>query len=154
MAPLNTSYNKLAWWLKKEYGVSLKWAMKTAYCLRKVADNPEHLKYKPGSPLLVAWDPANVLKFIHVLRCQSRQSSDAEKAKELVQSAEKLYSRYMSLGGVGVEQVSSTMDGEAMYWASKFYVDSFAAKERYPGCAYIKLELPYGESVTTPWFNH
>lgn len=151
---LSTEHNKLAWWLIKEYDVPRSWAMRTAYCLCTADVPADTIRFKPGSPLLTSWDPANVLKFIHLVRCQSRQASCKEQVSKLTENANKLYSRYMAFTGVGIGQVSRSMGGEAVYWASKFYVDSLAAKEKNPECKYIKVALPHGDSVTTPWFNH
>lgn len=149
---LSSEYNKLAWWLIKEYGLSRKWAMKIAYCLRDLDIDPELLKYKPGSPLLPVWDPTNVMEVVCIMRSQARGCSDEERSRTLSLFCDLVYTRYRSLSGVGAVLISRFGGGEVMYWATTLYVKSLAAKEK-SDSKYIVLDLPEGESITNPWFH-
>ena len=149
---LSSEYNKLAWWLIKEYGLSRKWAMKIAYCLRDLAIEPELLKHKPGSPLLPVWDPSNVMKLVCIMRSQSRECSDEDRAKSLSTFCELVYSRYRALSGIGAVLISRFGGGEVLYWAVYLYVKTLTAKEK-SGSKYIALDLPEGESISNFWFH-
>ncbi|MAH48147.1 hypothetical protein CMI37_20150 [Candidatus Pacearchaeota archaeon] len=150
---LSSEYNRLAWWLIKEYGVARKWAMKSAYYLRYIDIPPSRLRAKPGSVMLATWDPSNVLKLICLIRNQANLVDDSEREEELVACSDALYNRYRALDGVGTRLVSKFLDGELIYWATKFYVDSLTAKEKSPDHKFLSLDLPHGQSVTTRWLG-
>jgi hypothetical protein len=150
---LSSDYNSLAWWLIKEYGLSRKWAMKIAYCLRKIDIEPELLRYKPGSPLLPIWDPSNVMKVVCIMRSQTRECPDKERSGSLSVFCDLVYSKYRALGGIGAVLISKFGGGEVLYWATRLYVESLTAKEKSTS-KYVILDLPEGESVSNTWFNH
>jgi hypothetical protein len=145
-------YNTLAWWLIKQYGLTRKWAMKIAYLLIGLGKGPGIYKYKPGSPLLTIWDPANVMKVICIMRSQIRRLPEGDKSSSLTLFCDLVYSKYRSLQGVGAEFISRFGEGEVLYWATVLYVESLAAKEK-GGLRYIALDLPEGESISNPWFH-
>ena len=149
---LSSEYNKLAWWLIKEYGLSRKWAMKIAYCLRDLDIDPEQLKHKPGSPLLPVWDPANVMWVVTIMRSQARECLDSDRSKSISLFCDRVYSKYRSLGGVGAYMVSQFGGGEILYWATTLYVETLSAKER-NNSKYVVLDLPEGESIVNAWFR-
>lgn len=149
---LSGEYNKLAWWLIREYGVSRKWAMKIAYCLRNLGVQPELLKYKPGSPLLPVWDPANVMWIVTIMRSQARECPDPDRSRAISLFCDSVYSKYRSLAGVGASLVSQFEEGEVLYWATYLYVESIGAKQTGTS-KYIALDLPHGESISNAWFR-
>ena len=149
---LSSEYNRLAWWLIKEYGLGKKWAMKIAYCLRALDMEPDLHKCKLGSPLLPVWEPANVMNIVCVMRSQARGCLDEERSGSLASFCDLVYSKYRSLRGVGAVLISRFGGGEALYWATYLYVKSLAAKEK-RGTKYIVLDLPGGESISNTWFR-
>ena len=127
---LSSDYNRLAWAIRKKYDIPIKWAMKSAYCLRELDDDtPELWLTKPRSPLYRIWDPANVMKLLCVLRSQANLGKDSNRSRELNRAASLIYDKYSSLEGVGCEFISTLLDGELVYWATKYYVDSCTAKK-------------------------
>jgi len=96
------------------------------------------------------------MKLVCVLRSQARQAEDTSRANDLNEAATKIYDKYCSLEGVGCEFVSSLLDGELVYWATKYYVDSFIAKKRgWREESYsLAIEFSEGDSYTTFWFDH
>lgn len=154
---LSSEYNKLAWGIRRKYGIPLKWAMKAAYCLRDMhIDNPTRWLTKPSSPLTRVWDPANVMQLVCVLRSQARQADDPDRSNALNEAATYIYDHYRSLKGIGCEFVSSLLDGELVYWATKYYVDSFIAKKRgwREESSNLAIEFSEGDSYITFWFDH
>lgn len=154
---LSTDYNKLAWGIRKKYHIPLKWAMKTAYCLRNIPiENPTRWLTKPSSPLSRTWDPANVMKIICVLRSQADQAVDIKRGYALNKAATDLYDRYRSLEGLGCEYVSTLLEGELVYWAAKYYVTSFISKKRNPEkeANSLAIEFSEGNSYTSYWFDY
>lgn len=154
---LSSEYNKLAWGIRRKYGIPLKWAMKAAYCLRDMhIDNPTRWLTKPSSPLARVWDPANVMKLVCVLRSQARQADDPDRGDALNEAATYIYDHYRALKGIGCEFVSSLLDGELVYWATKYYVDSFIAKKRgwAEESSSLAIEFSEGDSYTTFWFDY
>ena len=154
---LSSEYNKLAWAIRKKYGISLKWAMKAAYCLREMnIDNPVRWLTKPSSPLSRIWDPANVMKIVCLLRSQARQANSATRSKALYDAASHIYEQYKALKGIGCEFVSDLLDGELVYWATKYYVDSFKAKKRgwKEESNNLAIEFSEGDSYTSFWFDY
>lgn len=154
---LSSGYNKLAWGICKKYGVPLKWAMKSAYALRALDINDPMLWLtKPQSPLSRVWDPANVMKLVAVLRSQARQAEDAGRAEDLNNAATSIYDKYCALEGVGCEFVSSLLDGELIYWATKYYADSLIAKKMgwAEESSSLAIEFTEGDSYTTFWFDY
>ena len=154
---LSSEYNKLAWAIRKKYGISLKWAMKAAYCLREMnIDNPVRWLTKPSSPLSRVWDPANAMKLVCVLRSQAGKAEDTARATELNEAATKIYDKYCALEGVGCEFIASLLGGELVYWATKYYVDSFIAKKRgwKEESNNLAIEFSEGDSYTTFWFDY
>lgn len=154
---LSANYNKLAWAIKAKFGITLKWAMKTAYCLRELdIENPLFWMSKPSSPLSRVWDPSNVMKLVVVLRSQARLAEDLRRADELNDAATMIYDKYCALDGVGCEFVSSLLDGELVYWATKYYVDSLIAKKMgwAEESSSLAIEFTEGDSYTTFWFDY
>jgi len=154
---LSSEYNKLAWGIRRKYDIPLKWAMKSAYCLRDMhIDNPTRWLTKPSSPLTRVWDPANAMKLVCVLRSQARQAEDTSRANDLNEAATKIYDKYCCLEGVGCEFIADLLDGELVYWATKYYVDSFIAKKRgwREESSSLAIEFSEGDSYTTFWFDH
>lgn len=154
---LSSKYNKLAWAITRKYGIALKWAMKSAYCLRELGlEDPLLWVSKPTSPLSSVWDPANAMKLVCVLRSQARQAEDTSRATELNEAAASIYDKYCSLEGVGCEFVSNLLDGELVYWATKYYVDSFIAKKMgwAEESSSLAIEFSEGDSYTTFWFDY
>lgn len=154
---LSSEYNKLAWAIRKKYGISLKWAMKAAYCLREMnIDNPTRWLTKPSSPLARVWDPANVMKLVCVIRSQARQADDPSRSDVLNEAASYIYDRYRALKGIGCEFIADLLDGELVYWATKYYVDSFIAKKRgwREESSSLAIEFSEGDSYTTFWFDY
>lgn len=154
---LSSDYNKLAWAITRKYSIPLKWAMKSAYCLRDLGlEDPLLWMYKPTSPLSSVWDPANVMKLVAVLRSQARLSEDYSRTQELDEAATSIYDKYCALEGVGCEFVSSLLDGELVYWATKYYVDSLVAKKmRWADeSSSVAIEFTEGDSYTTFWFDY
>ena len=130
---LSSEYNKLAWAIRKQYSIPLKWAMKAAYCIRQLdVDSPLRMISKPNSPLARVWDPANVMKLICVLRSQSDLADHDSRREELRNTASHIYEHYKSLKGIGCDFISDLLDGELVYWATKYYVDSIVAKKEKP----------------------
>ena len=154
---LSSDYNKLAWSITRKYNIPLKWAMKSAYCLRELElDSPELWITKPTGPLSSTWDPANVMKLVSVLRSQARLAASSIRADSLNEAATLIYDKYCALEGVGCEFVASLLDGELVYWATRYYVDSLIAKkmgwaEESPS---VTIELPEGDSYNTLWFDY
>jgi hypothetical protein len=154
---LSSDYNKLAWGIRRKYGIPLKWAMKSAYTLRELG-SPEPMLWlsKPIGPLSRVWDPANVMKLVAVLRSQSRLAEDTTRELDLNNAATSLYDRYCSLEGVGCELVAKLLDGELVYWATKYYVDSLIAKKRRGSeeSSTVAINFSEGNSYTTFWFDY
>ena len=154
---LSSEYNKLAWAIRKKYDIPLKWAMKSAYCLRDMGkDNPELWLTKPRSPLYRIWDPANVMKLICVIRSQANLCKGSNRSKELNHTASLIYDKYASLEGIGCEFIATLLDGELVYWATKYYVDSHAAKKNGEDLTSrtLAIDLGEGDSYTTFWFDY
>lgn len=154
---LSSEYNKLAWSILRQYSIPLKWAMKTAYCLRELPiDNPRLWLTKPGSPLASIWDPANVMKLVSVLRSQARLANSGTRREDLDNAATDIYDKYCQLEGVGCEFMASLLDGELIYWATKYYVDSIISKKNNlsEGTNILAIELSEGTSYPTPWFDY
>ena len=154
---LSSDYNKLAWGIKKTYNIPLKWAMKSAYYICKSdLDTNQNWLAKPTSPLARVWDPANVMKIICVLRSQADQATEVSRRIELANAASYLYEHYSSLKGIGCELISDLLDGELVYWATKYYVDSFEAKKNITSEKphSIAIEFSEGTSYTTFWFDY
>ena len=154
---LSSEYNKLAWCIRKTYGIPLKWAMKSAYCLRDLElDNPSRWLSKPVGPLARVWDPANVMKLICVLRSQSDLAENNARRDDLSRAASDIYERYRSLHGIGCEFISNILEGELVYWATKYYVDSFKAKKNSTTekSHSIAIDFSEGTSYTTYWFDY
>ena len=154
---LSSEYNKLAWGIHRAYGIPLKWAMKSAYCLRNThTANPMRWLTKPNSPLSRVWDPANAMKLVAILRSQALQAKNKERCEKLNDAATRIYDRYRSLRGVGCEFVADILDGELIYWATKYFVDSLIAKKI--GWAEesnkLAIEFSEGDSYTTFWFDY
>lgn len=154
---LSSEYNKLAWQIRRRYGVSLKWAMKSAYCLREMGiDKPERWLTKPSSPLAHDWEPSNVMKLVSVIRSQARQAESITRREELNSVADKLYSRYTSSLGIGCDYASQFLDGELVYWATKYYVESWrgATMGWREESNYLAIEFSEGDSYTTFWYDY
>ena len=154
---LSSEYNKLAWGIRRKYNIPLKWAMKAAYCLRDMhIDNPSRWLTKPSSPLTRVWDPANVMKLVCVLRSQARQATNPDRSNALNEAATNIYDHYRLLNGIGCEFIADLLDGELVYWATKYYVASFEAKKNAPlkNPHSIAIELSEGTSYTTYWFDY
>lgn len=154
---LSSDYNKLAWAIARKYGVPLKWAMKSAYCLRDLnIEEPLLWMTIPTSPLSSIWDPANVMKLVSVLRSQARLAPDTSRSQNLDEAATLIYDKYCSLEGVGCEFVSGLLDGELVYWATKYYVDSLIAKKMgwAEESSSVAIEFTEGDSYTTFWFDY
>ena len=154
---LTTDYNKLAWGIRRRYNIPLKWAMKSAYTLRELeVKEPLLWLSKPSSPLAPIWDPANAMKMVAVLRSQARLSDCALRSAELNDAADVIYDRYGSLEGIGCEFVSGLLDGELVYWATKYYVDSLIAKKMgwAEESSSLAIEFTEGDSYTTFWFDY
>ena len=154
---LSSDYNKLAWAITRKYGVPLKWAMKASYCLRELdIEDPLLWISKPSSPLSSVWDPSNVMKLVAVLRSQARLAEDLGRADDLNEAATMIYDKYCALDGVGCEFVSSLLDGELVYWATKYYVDSLIAKKMgwAEESSSVAIEFTEGDSYTTFWFDY
>ena len=154
---LSSDYNKLAWAIQKTYNIPIKWAMKSAYCLRYIElDNPERWLSKPVGPLARVWDPANVMKLICVLRSQADLADNSTRRESLSNAASHIYDHYRSLRGIGCEFISDLLDGELVYWATKYYVDSFKAKKNSvtEKSHSIAIDFSEGTSYTTYWFDY
>jgi hypothetical protein len=154
---LSADYNKLAWAIVRKYDIPLKWAMKSAYCLRDLElKEPMLWMTRPSSPLAEVWDPANAMMLVSVLRSQARLSPSRERSSMLHLAATDIYDKYSSLEGVGSEFVSKLLDGELVYWATKYYVDSLIAKKRgwSEESRGLAIEFSEGESYTTFWFDY
>lgn len=146
---LSANYNKLAWAIKAKYGITLKWAMKTAYCIRDLGlEEPELVLSLPESSLAAIWDPANVMKMISLIRSQARLSSCSERSEELDAIADTLYDRYSALEGIGCRFISQFLEGELVYWATKYYVTSLEAKKRDPKIRSYSID-PQGDGESS-----
>lgn len=153
---LSSEFNRLAWAVRKKYGTSLKWAMKIAYCLREITtDDAKLWLTKTKSPLRTNWNPTNVMFFVTILRALARKSSDPGFRKEVDSVASDLYHEYSSLRGVGAKKVSTYREGELLYWATLYFVESFIAKKMVDKdndqSYYVTLELPEGLVTTRLW---
>lgn len=154
---LSSEYNKLAWAITRKYNIPLKWAMKSAYCLRDLEhEDPMLWMTKPTSPLSSIWDPANAMNLVGVLRSQARIASCRTRAEALDNAASLIYDKYCALDGIGCEFVSELLDGELVYWATKYYVDSLIAKKMqwHKESSSVAIEFPEGNSYTTFWFDY
>ena len=154
---LSSDYNKLAWAITRKYGIPLKWSMKSAYCLRELEiDSPELWITKPTGPLSSTWDPANVMQLVSVLRSQARLATSSLRADSLNEAATLIYDKFCALEGVGCEFVASLLDGELVYWATKYYVDSLVAKKMggLEESSSLAIEFSEGDSYTTHWLDY
>jgi len=151
-----SEYNRLAWKIRRKYGVPLKWAMKSAYCLKKMGmDNPLRWMTKASSPLSETWDSANTMKLINVLRALSDKATKISRRNTLDSTADRIYRRYLDNKPIGCTYVADLMDGELVYWVTKYYVESYFGvingwREE---SKYILIDFPDGECYTTFWFD-
>ena len=151
-----SEYNRLAWKIRRKYGIPLKWAMKSAYCLKKMdMDNPLRWMTKPSSPLSEAWNSSNTMKLISVLREQASLCTKLSRRAELEKAADRLQSRYMEGSPVGCKYAADLVNGELVYWATKYYVESYLGVVRgwREVSNYILIDFPEGECYTTFWFD-
>ena len=156
---LSSDYNRLAHAVRRKFGVSLKWAMKIAYCLRELgSDNPVAWVNMPRSPMTNVWNPTNCMFFVTILRGQAKSCDCSETKKELSDVASELYSTYSAMLPLGAKQIAKLRDGELLYWATRYFVESQLARkydkesnDYDDDSYYVTLELPYGLTTARLW---